>query len=158
MKKSAGLTLLVLSIYAFAWAEKPAEVQVTSTPKIASEPLAPSSTTATAPKELSRQKTPIPYYQESTVFRKKSNIQPNTNLGLESYFFPGNHEEREKFYNQLNAGLFSSLSSKPKALTPEEQLLGTIGAIASYGCAAGAAAQVLGIIPDGKPKDEKKKK
>jgi hypothetical protein len=155
MKKSIGWTSLVLSVFALAWAGEPAGVKNTNTPKTAQEASQPSPSPTFAPTEFSGKNTPIPYEQKSTVFKKKSDIPTGANLGLEAYFNQGNYEGREKFYNQLNASIFSSISSKPKALTPEEQLLGTIGTIAGYGMAAGAAAQVLGIIPDGKPKKKK---
>jgi hypothetical protein len=158
MKKTIGLILLVFSMALFAWAENSAGGRNAGTPKTGQALVQSSPSPTPVPAEFSRKQTPIPYYQESTVFKKKSNSQTVANLGLESYYLPEGSIGREKFYNDLNAGLFPSLSNRPKALTPEERFWGTVSTIAGYGMAAGAAAQALGIIPDGKPKDEKKKK
>jgi hypothetical protein len=159
MKKSIGLILLVFSMVAFARAGTPVAAKDARTPEAAQESMQSSPLPSPVSQELSKRNTPIPYPQKSTVFKKKSNRnQADANLGLEGYFHQGSYEGREKFYNQLNAELFSSFSSKPKALTPEEKFWGTVSTIAGYGMAAGAAAQALGIIPDEKAEKEKKKK
>jgi hypothetical protein len=156
MKKTAVLLFFnfFVSVSGYPGTQIPLKDKVQ--PK-STEIIKPAVPSPTAVSNITSQKDkPIPVYQKSTVFNKKSTgTQTDSGLGLEGYFQGLDKDQKETFYNQLNANLFSSLSSQPKPLTPEEKVLGTIGAIASYGCAAGAAAQVLGIIPDGKTKKKK---
>ena len=156
MKKIAVLLFFFFfaSILGYPETQVPIKEKVQSKDTITTRTATPSP--AAVSNNISKKDKPIPVYQKSTVFKKKSNnLLAGSSLGLEGYYEGSDQGRKENYYNQLNASLFSSLSSQPKPLSPEEKFLGTVGAIASYGCAAGAAAQALGIIPDDKTKKKK---
>ena len=133
MKNTAVLLFLFYFVSVLGYPETQANVKEKDMPKSAHTALPRAPSPTAVPNEISKKTKPIPVNQKSTVFNKKSiRSQADSSLGLEGYFEGLDRDRKENFYNQLNANLFSSLSSQPKPLSPEEKILKGISIVSAF--------------------------
>ena len=105
---------------------------------------------------ISKKDKPIPVYQKSTVFKKKSNnLLAGSSLGLEGYYEGSSQGGKKSTITSLMPAFFLRFHPSPSPYPRKKNSWEPSEPSPLTAVPPGAAAQALGIIPDDKTKEKK---